>query len=67
MNQEPDKDALLAGSPVDAGCAASFEVLHEYVEEELAGGQPERRQPGMAAHPERSPEPHGGRGRHLLH
>ena len=25
---------------VDAGCAAGFEVLHRYVEEELAGGDP---------------------------
>ncbi len=50
MNDKPDLDALLAAEPVDAGCAASFEVLHRYVEEELAGGQPAATQPGMAAH-----------------
>ena len=50
MNETPDMDALLAADAVDAGCAAGFEVLHRYVDEELAGGQPARTHPGMAAH-----------------
>ena len=50
MNEIPDMDALLAADSVDAGCAAGFEVLHRYVDEELAGGQPARTHPGMAAH-----------------
>jgi hypothetical protein len=41
---------LLTAETVDAGCAAGFEVLHEYVESELAGGDPERELPGLAAH-----------------
>lgn len=50
MSTERDVDALLAADAVDAGCSAGFEVLHQYVEEELAGGQPARRHPGLAAH-----------------
>ena len=50
MNQEPDLDAVLSAEPVDAGCAAGFEVLHRYVEEELSGGRPTRSHPGLAAH-----------------
>lgn len=50
MNEDRGLDELLAADPVDAGCAAGFEVLHEYVEEELGGGDPARTQPGLAAH-----------------
>jgi hypothetical protein len=50
MIDERDIDQLLAAEPVDAGCAAGFEVLHRYVEEELAGGLPARTYPGIAAH-----------------
>ncbi len=50
MNGDRDMDALLAAESADAGCAAGFEVLHHYVEEELAGGQPARTHPGLAAH-----------------
>ena len=50
MNDERDIDEILAAEPVDAGCAAGFEVLHRYVEDELAGGQPSRDYPGLAAH-----------------
>jgi predicted anti-sigma-YlaC factor YlaD len=50
MNGDRDLDELLAGDPVDAGCAAGFEVLHEYVEEQLGGGEPSRTEPGLAAH-----------------
>ncbi len=50
MNDERDIDEFLAAEPTDAGCAAGFEVLHRYVEEELAGGRPSRSYPGLAAH-----------------
>ena len=50
MNEQPDIDQLLAIDPIDAGCAASFEVLHEYVETELAGGDPAQQLPGVASH-----------------
>jgi len=50
MNEDRGLDELLAADPVDAGCAAGFEVLHEYVEEELEGGQPAHAHPGLAAH-----------------
>ncbi len=50
MSQDRDIDALLAAEPVDAGCAAGFEVLHRYVDEELSGGQSQRSHPGLAAH-----------------
>jgi anti-sigma factor RsiW len=49
---------LLAASgtdEVDAGCAAGFEVLHRYVESELAGGHPAGELPGLAAHLSRCP------------
>ena len=50
MNDLPDIDDLLAVDSVDAGCAASFEVLHEYVEAELAGDDPAAQLPGVASH-----------------
>jgi predicted anti-sigma-YlaC factor YlaD len=50
MNDLPDIDDLLAVDSVDAGCDATFEVLHEYVETELAGGDPGTQQPAVAAH-----------------
>ena len=50
MTSDRDIDRLLAADAVDAGCAAGFEVLHRFVEEELAGGEPARTHPGLAAH-----------------
>ena len=50
MKTPRDIDALLPDNSVDAGCAASFDVLHSYVDEELAGGDPANSQPGLAAH-----------------
>ena len=50
MSHEPDLDAMLVSESVDAGCAAGFEVLHRYVEEELAGGEAGQSHPGLAAH-----------------
>ena len=43
MNEDRDVEGLLAVEPVDAGCAAGFEVLHRYVE-------PASSHPGLAAH-----------------
>ena len=50
MKTPRDIDALLPDNSVDAGCAAGFEVLHQYVDDELAGGDPATSQPGLAAH-----------------
>lgn len=50
MNSHRDIDELLAADNLDAGCSASFEVLHQYVDAELAGVDPERSLPGLAAH-----------------
>ena len=50
INRVSDVDQLLAADPIDAGCAAGFEILHRYVDEEAAGGEPERFHPGLAAH-----------------
>lgn len=50
MNQERDLDAMLHAESLDAGCAAGFEVLHRYVEEELAGGDAAQAHPGLATH-----------------
>jgi predicted anti-sigma-YlaC factor YlaD len=50
MNGEQDIFELLTAETVDAGCSAGFEVLHEYVESELDGGDPEDELPGLAAH-----------------
>ncbi len=50
MNTPQDIDDLLPDNTVDAGCAASFDVLNSYVEEEFSGIDPAHRQPGLAAH-----------------
>ena len=50
MNTPRDIDALLPDNSVDAGCAAGFELLHQYVDDELSGGDPATSQPGLAAH-----------------
>jgi len=50
VSRDRDIDGLLAADTVDAGCSAGFEVLHRYVEEELAGGQPAAAHPGLATH-----------------
>jgi hypothetical protein len=55
VSQERDLDAMLLAESVDAGCAAGFEVLHRYVEEELAGGDAAKAQPGLATHLESCP------------
>ena len=50
MKTPRDIDALLPDNTVDAGCAAGFEVLHQYVDDELSGSDPASSQPGLAAH-----------------
>ena len=50
MTTPRDIDALLPDNSVDAGCAAGFELLHQYVDDELSGGDPATSQPGLAAH-----------------
>jgi hypothetical protein len=50
MNQRPDIEDLLPVADVDAGCAASFEMLHEYVEAELDGRDPAAELPGVGTH-----------------
>lgn len=43
-------DDLLRAEPSDAGCHAGIPILDEYVEIELAGGDPAGRFPGTATH-----------------
>ncbi len=50
MRTPRDIEALLSESTVDSGCAAGFDVLHSFVEEELTGKDPTGSQPGLAAH-----------------
>jgi hypothetical protein len=50
MSTDGTVDEMLAADLVDSGCAAGFEVLHQYVEVESSGGDPARTQPGLAAH-----------------
>ncbi len=50
MTTPRDIDALWPDNTVDTGCAAGFDVLHSYVEEELAGIDPANSQPGLGAH-----------------
>ena len=50
MTAGRDLDALLPDDPVDAGCDATFDALHRWVDERLAGRDPARSQPGVAAH-----------------
>lgn len=50
MSGDGDLEHLLTAEAVDAGCAAGFELLHQYVEEELAGGQPASSHPALASH-----------------
>jgi predicted anti-sigma-YlaC factor YlaD len=49
---KPDQELFdaLEAETVDVGCAAGFEVLHQYVESQLSGGDPEHELPGVAAH-----------------
>jgi hypothetical protein len=50
MNAERNLPDLLAAERADTGCAAGFEILHQYVEREVHGGDAEREFPALAAH-----------------
>ena len=50
MTEPRSIDVLLSAETIDAGCAAGFEVLHRYVESELANGDPAGEFPGLATH-----------------
>jgi hypothetical protein len=43
-------DDLLHAAPADPGCDASIPIFDQYVEIELAGGDPAERFPGTAVH-----------------
>jgi hypothetical protein len=43
-------DDFLPADPADPGCDAGIPILDEYVEIELAGGDPADQFPGTAAH-----------------
>lgn len=43
-------DQFLTTDPRDVGCERAMEMLHVYAELYLAGQEPERRFPGIAAH-----------------
>ena len=50
MSGWPQLERFLATDPRDVGCEQALAVLHVYVELVLAGAQPEREHPGVAAH-----------------
>jgi hypothetical protein len=50
MTDRPRLDELLHTHDGDAGCAAGGSILDEYVEIELAGGDPGERFPGTMLH-----------------
>jgi hypothetical protein len=50
MSDLRNLDDLLRALDGDAGCAAGAEILHAYVELELAGGDPVHVYPGAAIH-----------------
>jgi hypothetical protein len=43
-------EQFLSTDPQDAGCAETMRLLSVYVDALLAGQDPERRHPGIAAH-----------------
>ena len=43
-------ERFLHTDPRDVGCARAMEVIHVYAELFVAGADPERRFPGVAAH-----------------
>ncbi len=43
-------DSFLDPEPIDAGCAETLRLLDVYVDLLLAGAEPDRRLPGLAAH-----------------
>ncbi|MER6226586.1 hypothetical protein ACWCYL_27705 [Streptomyces sp. 900105755] len=43
-------ERFLTTDPQDVGCAEALSLLHVYADLKAAGGDPERRWPGVAAH-----------------
>ena len=43
-------EQFLSTDPLDAACAETMRMLPVYVDEALAGGEPEYRHPDVAAH-----------------
>lgn len=41
---------FLQTDPIDAGCAETFDLLHAYIERDLANGSAADRYPSVAAH-----------------
>jgi len=50
VNRIEELDELLRVDPGDAGCDAGTPILDQYVQIELAGGDPAERFPGTAVH-----------------
>jgi hypothetical protein len=50
MSDWSSLERFLRTDPLDAGCAETFDLLDLYVDERLAGGNPEDRFPGVTAH-----------------
>lgn len=50
MSDKPRLADLVAAHPCDPGCAAGFEIIDQYVDLELAGGEAAERFPGFSAH-----------------
>lgn len=50
MTDKVSLEELLRANPADLGCEAGFEVIDQYVELELAGGDAAAQFPGLAAH-----------------
>ena len=57
-DQDPALDRLLGPTGPEIGCDECFEMLDEYVELELRGGDADARVPGMRAHHEGCPACH---------
>ena len=43
-------EQFVSTDPLDAGCAETMRMLAVYVDETLAGDEPDRRHPDVAAH-----------------
>ena len=50
MNGWPALDRFLRTDPRDVGCAEAMEILHVCAELTVAGGDLEKRYPGVAVH-----------------
>jgi hypothetical protein len=50
MTDKISLEEMLQADPADPGCEAGFEIIDQYVELELAGGDAAAQFPGLAAH-----------------